>query len=299
MKKIIALLLPIIVLTACHRGKYNYDASGTFNATEITVSAEATGRIMQLNIEEGSKVEAGYESGYIDTTQLYLNRVQLQHNLHSAYSRKQDVPKQVAALQQQIQTQKRELVRVERLIAANAANQKQADDINAGIAVLEKQLTAQLTSLKSGNIAIDSESEAIVNGISQIEYQIEKSKIISPINGTVLTKYAQAGEFAAVGKPLFKVADLDNMELRAYITSGQLSQIKLGQKVKVYADYEDKESRPYDGVVSWVAEKAEFTPKTIQTRDERANLVYAIKIAVKNDGMLKIGMYADVKFVEN
>ena len=206
--------------------------------------------------------------------------------------------KQIAATQQQIATQQREKRRVENLLKADAANTKQLDDIDAQIAVLEKQLAAQLSTLENSNRGVNEESSAIEIQVAQIEDQLAKCRIVNPIDGTVLVKYAETGEVTAQGKPLFKIADVDRMELRAYITSGQLTGLKLGDRVRVFADSGDKGSREYDGEVIWISDKAEFTPKTIQTRDERANLVYPVKIAVHNDGLLKIGMYADVKFSE-
>lgn len=296
MKKVLVLGLICIMTASCRNGKYNYDASGTFEATEVIVSGEAAGKLMVFNVSEGKEIKAMEELGYIDTVQLHLSKMQLFSNMGSVNSRRQDISKQIAATQQQIATQKQEQQRTERLIKANAATSKQLDDITAQIAVLEKQLAAQLSTLERNNMGISSESSALDIQVAQIEDQLMKSHIVSPIDGTVLVKYAEQGEFTSVGKPLFKVADLKNMILRVYITSGQLTELKVGQKVKIYADYKDKESRPYDGEVTWISDKSEFTPKTIQTRDERANLVYAIKIAVPNDGLLKIGMYADVIF---
>ena len=295
MKKFYFILTAALALS-CQNGKYAYDAAGTFEATEVIVSAEASGKLMEFNVSEGFEVKATEQLGYIDTIQLHYSKMRLISNLTAVGSRMQDISKQIAATQQQIVTQKQELDRARKLVSAHAANQKQVDDIEAQIAVLEKQLTAQRSTLEKNNTGISGESLALVNQIAQMEDQIEKSTITSPIDGTVLVKYAERGELTATGKPLFKVADLENMELRAYITSGQLTELKLGQKVTVYADHKEKESRPYAGTVVWISGKSEFTPKTIQTRDERANLVYAIKIAVKNDGFLKIGMYADVKF---
>jgi HlyD family secretion protein len=192
------------------------------------------------------------------------------------------------------------LARFEKLLQSNAANQKQVDDIKAHIALLEMQLAAQTESLENGNKSISGESSALEIQVAQVEDQLKKSIITSPISGTVLSKYAEQGEFAVQGKALFKVADISNMYLRAYITSDQITQVKIGESVKVFADFGKKEMREYSGTVTWISDKAEFTPKTIQTRNERANLVYAVKIAVKNDGYLKKGMYGQVRLrVEN
>lgn len=297
MKRLYGILLAMLTLS-CQNGKQEFDASGTLEATEVIVSAEASGKLMAFTPTEGLAVKAGETLGYIDTMQLHYTKMQWVAKLTTVDSRRQDVAKQIAVTRQQITTQQQELIRARRLVAAHAANQKQIDDIEAQIALLEKQLEAQLSTLEKGNQGVGGESTALWNQIAQIEDQLQKSRINSPITGTVLVKYAEQGELTATGKPLFKVADIEQMELRCYITSGQLTELKLGQEVGVYADYQEKERRRYRGTVVWIADKAEFTPKTIQTRDERANLVYAVKVAVKNDGLLKIGMYADVKFVE-
>ena len=205
----------------------------------------------------------------------------------------------MAAVEQQIETAKTEKKRIENLLKANAINQKQLDDVNAQIAVLEKQQTALKSTLELSTNSISGENEAVQIQIKQIDDQLAKCRIVSPLAGTVLTKYAEKGELASPGKALFKVADIQNIILRAYITNDQLSKLKIGQKVKVYSDSGESDSKEYEGTVSWISAKAEFTPKTIQTRDERANLVYALKIAVKNDGLLKIGMYGNVSLIKN
>ena len=286
----------IFLAVSCKNGNTDFDASGIFEATEIIVSSEANGKLLQFNAKEGQHVAAGEKLGYVDTVQLHLKRLQLLQSAKSVGSRQLDTSKQIAAIQEQITSLKREKERTEKLIAANAANTKQLDDINSSIAVLERQLAAQQETLESNNRSISEQSSSVGIQVAQIDDQITKSYIVSPITGTVLVKYAEQGEFTSTGKPLFKVADIENLLLRAYITSGQLTQLKIGQKVKVFADYQEKERREYEGTITWISDKSEFTPKTIQTRDERANLVYAIKIAVKNDGMIKIGMYGDVKF---
>ncbi len=296
MKKTGIYIVLALLLTACNKNKYAYDASGTFEATEIIVSSEASGKIEWLTVTEGQKLTAHQEVGLVDTIQLHLRGLQLIASGQSVDSRKLDVSQQVASTESQIATQKRERERTQRLIAANAANTKQLDDINAQIALLERQLAAQRESLQSSNQSISQEASGVEMQIRQIRDQIDKSRITSPIDGTVLVKYAEPGEITSTGMPLFKVADTDHMILRAYITSGQLSQLQIGQQVRVYTDFGDKGSKEYTGEVTWIADQAEFTPKTIQTRDERANLVYAVKIAVPNDGYIKIGMYGDVMF---
>lgn len=295
MKRIV-IGIAALAATACQSGKYNYDAAGMFEATEVIVSAEAAGKIMRLTINEGERVEVGQQLGYIDTMQLHFSKKQMLANLQAIDSRRQDVTKQIAATRQQISTQQKELERAERLVATHAANQKLVDDIQAQLALLQKQLAAQLSTLENNNAGLSGEGDALRAQIAAIDDRLRKSEITGPTAGTVLVKYAEQGEMASVGKPLFKVANLDQMVLRAYITSAQLTELQLGQGVTVYADYGEKAYRTYEGVVSWISDRSEFTPKTIQTRDERANLVYAVKISVPNDGLLKIGMYADIKF---
>lgn len=285
----------MLLLTACGKGNGDYDASGVFETTEVIVSAEANGKIMQLNFIEGQQVEQGKPLGYIDTVQLYLKKMQLLTNASAVKSGRVDIPRQIAAIKQQIATQKNEQKRFENLVKANAANQKQLDDINAQILVLERQLTAQTELLENSNKNISEQSSGLEVQVAQINDQIQKSIISSPINGTILSKYAEQGELATQGRALFKVADIEHMFLRAYITASQLTQVKIGQAVKVYADFGEKEMKEYSGTITWISDKSEFTPKTIQTRDERANLVYAVKVAVKNDGYLKYGMYGELK----
>ncbi len=290
-------LFAILVLSiyACKNNDDDYDASGTFEADEIIVSSEANGRIIQLDINEGSQLKEGEIVGYVDSLQLYLKRKQLQANIRAIESRRPDISSQVAALQQQIATAKTEKTRIENLLKSNAANQKQLDDINAQIAVLQKQLDAQKSTLEISTKGISEDGSVLAVQIAQLDDQLLKCRITSPIEGTVLVKYAEAGEVTAQGKPLFKIANTGKMTLRAYVTADQLSKLKLGQSVKVYSDFGKDESKEYNGIITWISDKSEFTPKTVQTRDERANLVYAVKVDVKNDGYLKIGMYGNFK----
>jgi len=296
---ILLVLVVSFILVSCGKSKDEYDAAGTFETTEVIVSAEGSGKILELNIEEGQALKTNEVIGTIDSLQLFLRKQQLLSNKKAMQSRRPDVNKQVAAIEQQIVTAKTERKRVVNLLKANAANQKQLDDANAQIAVLEKQLDAQKTMLQTSNQGITDESTGVTLQVAQIEDQLQKCKIVSPINGTVLVKYSEMGEIAMPGKALFKMGDTENMILRAYITADQLSQLKIGQKVKVFADSGKEEMKEYAGIVGWISSKAEFTPKTIQTRDERANLVYAIKINVKNDGFLKIGMYGQIEVTPN
>ena len=297
LKKIQLITLLIVncsLLISCGGNKNQPDASGVFEATEIIVSAKGNGEILSFDVQEGQKVQKLVQLGYIDTTQLYLKKLQLKINAKAVKNQFVDITKQTAALEQQIVTAKTEKQRIENLLKSQAATTKQLDDIDAQIAVLEKQLAAAKTTMQQSNSGVSDTESGVAVQIAQIEDQIKNSIIRSPIDGTVLAKYAEAGELAVQGKALFKVADINEMVLRAYITSSQLSQMKLGDKVRVFADFGEKSMREYEGKITWISPKAEFTPKTIQTRDERANLVYAIKISVKNDGFLKIGMYGEV-----
>lgn len=286
----------LLSLAACHRGDNNFDATGTFEATEILVSSEANGKIMELNIEEGDRLEAGVVVGYVDSMQLYLKKMQLSAGLRSVDIRKPDVRKQIAALEQQIATARTEQQRMENLVKAKAGNQKQVDDIVNNIKYLQKQLDAQYSTLNKTTGGADAEAEGILYQIMQLDDQLQKSRITNPQAGTVLVKYAEPGEVTAAGKPLYKIADTDLLYLRAYITADQLSTLKQGQTVRVFADYGADDRHEYPGTITWISDKSEFTPKGIQTKDERANLVYAIKIAVKNDGYLKIGQYGETLF---
>lgn len=296
MKRIIIAILLTACLTGCGRGENDFDASGRFEATEIIVSAEVGGRITAFDVTEGQPLAAGEQVGSIDTVQLHLKVAQLRAAVAGAESRRTDITRQIAVTQQQIATQQTERRRFEQLVRADAANQKQLDDIDASIALLEKQLAAQRSTMEGANRGLTQDADGLRIQIEQVEEQIARSRIASPAAGTVLAKYAEAGEMAAAGRPLFKVADVQNMYLRAYVTADQLTQLKLGQEVKVYADFGADGLREYEGRISWVSDRAEFTPKTIQTRDERADLVYAMKVEVRNDGYLKIGMYGQLKF---
>ena len=284
------------LVAACGGGDRDFDASGIFESTEVVVSAEAGGKIMALDVEEGDVLAEGQQVGHVDSVQLYWKKKQLEAGLRSVGSRRADVAKQVAATREQIAKAKKERARLQNLLRQDAATRKQLDDAESQLAVLEKQLEAQLSTLERTNQGVGSEEEATVAQIMQLDDQIGKCRIASPVAGTVLAKYAEAGEVAVAGKPLFKVADLQRIFLRAYVGGEQLSNVKLGQQVKVYADEGADGRREYAGRVTWISGQAEFTPKTIQTRDERANLVYAVKIAVENDGLLKLGMYGEVDF---
>ena len=272
----------IPLLAASCGGDGDFDATGTFEATEIVVSAEAAGRILRFDAEEGDVLRAGRQVGAIDTVQLYLQKLQLERQRASVRSGRPDIGKQAASLREQIAKQQTERRRVENLLKDGAATTKQLDDIDAQLKVLGGQLDALLSS-------------AIELQIAQVEDRLAKCRIASPVTGTVLAKYAEAGELASVGRPLMKVADLDRIYLRAYFTSDQLADLRLGQEVTVTADFGGERQLDYPGRIVWIASESEFTPKTVQTRNSRAGLVYAAKIAVENDGRLKIGLYGEVK----
>lgn len=293
--KYIYLVIISTIIIGCSNKK-EFDATGTFEATEILISSEANGKILDFNIEEGDIVKKGEELGCIDTMQLYLKKLQLVKSSLAVMVSLPSVNTQIAAIKEQINTQKREKLRVESLLKSDAASKKQLDDINSAIAVLESQLSAQKSTLDKNYKSLNEQSSAIDIQVAQIEDQLLKCKILAPTDGTILNKYAQVGELAVVAKPLFKMADLSQMFLRAYISSDQLSKIKLGDQVKISAQFGKKTNRDYSGRISWISAQSEFTPKNIQTIDDRGDMVYAIKILVKNDGFIKIGTYAEVLF---
>ena len=292
MKKVLYIAVALLAI-ACSK-EAEFDAQGTFEATEVVVSSEATGRILNFDIEEGMTIVANQAVGTIDSLQLHLQRKQLLAQQSALLTSRPDVKKQVASLREQIVKQKSELRRVENMLSDGAATQKQKDDIEAQIKILEGQLEATLSTLSKNTSTINDNSVALEAQIAALDDRISKCRILSPVGGTVLVKYAEAGELASVGKPLMKIANLKNIYLRAYFTSDQLANIKLGDDVKVVADFGGEERYDYTGRVAWISSESEFTPKTIQTKDSRANLVYAVKIAVENDGRLKIGLAGEV-----
>lgn len=292
--KRIAYIATLLLIASCGK-ESEFDAQGTFEATEIIVSAEATGRILCFDVEEGSTVESGNIVGAIDSIQLHLQRRQLIAQQSALLSSRPDVKKQVASIREEIAKQKSELARVENMLRDGAATQKQYDDIGAHIRILEGKLEAALSTLDKNTSSINGNSVAIEAQIAALDDRIAKCRINSPVSGTLLVKYTQAGELASPGKPLMKVANLDEIFLRAYFTSEQLADITLGDTVTVIGDFGGDERYSYEGRITWIASESEFTPKSIQTRDSRANLVYAVKIAVKNDGRLKIGLAGEVK----
>ena len=290
--------LALTVFVSCS-SKPDYDAQGTFEATEVTVSAESTGKILSLDIEQGDSVTAGQTVGLIDTLQLTLQRLDLVNQRAALQSSLPDLTAQTASLKEQIAGTVTDRDRIARLLKEGAATQQQLDNLNTRLASLEGQLAAQKSSLANSTSTISDQTAAIDAKIEMIDDQIARCSVSSPISGTILTKNAETGEVASFGKPLFKVADMGNIYLRAYFTSDRLADLRLGQKVTVTADYGGGNEKEYQGTVSFIATQSEFTPKTIQTPDSRANLVYAVKIAVKNDGYLKIGMTGNVYVGDN
>lgn len=310
MKKIIFLSLPILFCISCNKKEKDFDATGIFEATEITVSAQASGEVQQLDVTEGQSLDSGARVGQIDVYQLVQKQNELEAAKQQIYankaatdSRQLDLNKQLASLQQQISHAQRERQRFARLVQDGAVARKLLDDINDQISLLQRQLEATRDQFRSSNASLADQIkgfQAQMKGVEaqqrQLERQIQNATIVAPKSGVMLEQLVKAGEFVGVGKPLFKLAQMDHIYLRAYVTSAQLKSVMLGQKAKVYADYGGGQQQEYVGKVAWISSRSEFTPKTIVTDDERADLVYAVKILIKNDGRVKIGMYGEVKF---
>ena len=324
MKKILIMASVALMITACGKKEKAFDATGTFEATEVTVSAKATGELKSFDVTEGLTLESGSLVGHIDTYQLVLKKQQLEtqrgqlaaskrqmaSNRSATNSQQLDLNKQLSSIQQQIANAQRERQRYAELVKDGAVPRKQLDDIDNQLKVLNRQLEATRDQIRSNNAALAEQGKGIaaqmdgidsqVAGIDaqqrQLDDQIANADIVAPIQGTVLEKYVEQGEYVTTGKPLFKMANVDQMYIRAYVTSAQLQQIKVGQPCKVFADYGNGQKKEYAGTITWISSRSEFTPKTILTDDERADLVYAVKIAFQNDGYVKIGMYGEVKF---
>jgi HlyD family secretion protein len=290
-----AILLPVL-FSACGSGNNKFDATGTFESEEVIISSEANGNLQWFSLEEGAVLQKNQVVGVVDTIQLYLKKKQLEGSITSVLAKRPDIATQLAAIQKQIDVANTEKKRFENLVQSNAATTKQLDDINSQLDVLKKQYTATKSSLTITSQGLDAETISLKAQIDQINDQITKSIIKNPIDGTVITKYAEQSEVTANGKALYKIADLSTMILRMYVSGDQLAQIKIGQNVRVFVDDGKGGYRELQGTIYWISAKSEFTPKTIQTKDERANLVYAIKVHVKNDGLIKMGMYGEVKF---
>jgi len=312
-KKYLFITALSIFIISCNNDENQFDASGTFEADEVIVSAQLGGQLLTFNVTEGDTLSGGEIVGNIDSVSVLLQKQQVEASIQSLKEKTSDVQPQVKLLQDQLAVQQTQLAnllkdqqRFQNLLKDGAVTQRQVDDINTQVdatrkqmQVTQQQINVQLSTTGTQNRSILSEKQPLQKQVAQFNDQLSKANIINPINGTVLTKYAEAGEVTATGKALYKIADITYLNLRAYITGTQLSTIKLHQPVKVYIDSGAKKYREYPGTIIWISDKAEFTPKTIQTKDERANLVYAIKVKVKNDGYLKIGMYGEVKLTPN
>ena len=299
MKRFLTLIIATIlisVLASCNRNEIDFDASGSFEAEETIISAETAGTIREFDVEEGQVLTAGKRIGYIDSTQLYLKKKQLEAQINAMLSKRPNMAAQSAALKEQLSTAETEQKRIANLVKSDAATTKQLDDINATIKVIKKQIEAQRSSLSITTEGINKDASVLRVQIAQLNDDLRKCRLVNPVNGTVLTKYAESYEVTSPGKPLYKIADLSTILMRAYVTGNQLPLIKLNQKVNVLTDDGSGGYKQTAGLITWINDKAEFTPKTIQTKDERANMVYAIKIKVTNDGSYKIGMYGEVKF---
>ena len=286
------------MMVACGGNEKAYDATGTFEATETTVYAEQSGALLTFSVNEGDHIEAGKEVGLIDTTQTWLKIRQLDATKEVYQSQKPDMERQIAATRQQLSKAQQDEQRYRELVGDGAAPSKMLDDASSQVKVLQKQLDAQISSLTTSTRSLDKQTVAANVQIEQLRDMLCKCHIVTPTKGTVLEKYVERGEFVTIGKPLFKIADTEQMFMRAYVTSAQLQNIRIGQQVKVFADYGDGQKKAYNGTVSWISSRSEFTPKTILTDDERADLVYAVKVAIKNDGYVKIGMYGEVVLSE-
>lgn len=296
MKNIAALAGLALIVAACGGNEKEYDATGTFEATETTVFAEQSGTLLAFSVNEGDEVEKGDEVGLTDTTQTWLKIQQLEATKEVYQSQKPDMERQIAATRQQLSKARQEEQRYRELVADGAAPSKMLDDASNQVKVLQRQLDAQISSLATSTRALDKQTAAADVQVTQLQDMLRKCHITVPTKGTVLEKYVERGELVAAGKPLFKIADTQNMFMRAYVTSAQLQRIRLGQQVRVFADYGDNQKKEYGGTISWISSRSEFTPKTILTDDERADQVYALKVAMKNDGYIKIGMYGEIKF---
>ena len=298
MQKIYVLAGVALMMVACGGNEKAYDATGTFEATETTVYAEQSGALLTFSVNEGDHIEAGKEVGLIDTTQTWLKIRQLDATKEVYQSQKPDMERQIAATRQQLSKAQQDEQRYRELVGDGAAPSKMLDDASSQVKVLQKQLDAQISSLSTSTRSLDKQTVAANVQIEQLRDMLRKCHIVTPTKGTVLEKYVERGEFVTIGKPLFKIADTEQMFMRAYVTSAQLQNIRIGQHVKVFADYGNGQKKAYDGTVSWISSRSEFTPKTILTDDERADLVYAVKVAIKNDGYVKIGMYGEVVLSE-
>lgn len=312
MKRIVQIISAggLLLITSCGNKNGHFDATGTFEANEVIVSSELSGKILSFSVEEGQEFAADSVVGIVDAANISLQKEQVEANIQALSEKTADVSPQVRLLENELTVQQAQLdnllleqARIQRLLKQDAATGKQLDDVNSQVdvarkklAVTQQQINVQKNNVATQNRSILSEGKPLEKRVAQLDDQLRKAKIVNPVSGTVITKYAEAGEVTSSGKALYKIADLSNLTLRAYISGSQLSEVKLGQTLKVLVDDGADKYKEFPGTITWISDKAEFTPKTIQTKDERANLVYAVKIKVKNDGYLKIGMYGEVKF---
>jgi HlyD family secretion protein len=295
-KHFFAILITLAILgSSCSSNKDQPDAYGSFEATEVTVSSLANGRILLFNVEEGQLLDSNQLVGYVDTTDLHLKKLQIMDSKNATGSRREDLAAQVAVQEQSRENILIEKNRVIRLLKDGAATQKQLDDINSSLNMIDKQIA----SIKSQFRGIGDQIGSTEQQIAQVRESIRNSRIVNPVKGTVLTKFAENNEVTSFGKPLYKIADLREMQLRVYVSGAQLPHIKIGDKVEVRIDQDEKTNTTMEGIVSWISQSAEFTPKTIQTKEERVNLVYAVKVRVQNNGSLKIGMPGEIKLISN
>ena len=298
LRAIICLLSGLMLLSSCQPDAPRFDASGNFETTEYVVSAEAAGPLVRLDVREGDELPAGRVVGLVDTLPLFLKRAQLLASIKTVRAQTPNVPAQLVALEQQVANLRRERQRVVNLVKADAVPAKQLDDIDYQIAVAQQQTAAQRAALNTQASGTAAQATPLQVQIDQLNDQLRRSRVVNPVAGTVLTVYSEPSEVVNYGQPLYKIGDTKQLVLRAYVAGDQLSRVKLGQIVRVLVDAPGGKQRAYNGRVQWIASKSEFTPKVIQTREDRVNLVYAMKIAVTNDGALKIGMPADVVFNE-
>lgn len=296
MKRFITFLIIGSLSAACNNDKNEADAYGQFEADETLVSAEVNGKLLSFKAEEGTILNDSAQAGLIDTTQLYLKKGQLQASMEALQARMPNVASQIKVYDDQLEAAQRDLKRAQNLLADKAATQKQVDDLHSQVAVLKSRKNASLTNLNDQNRSLLSELNSLKFQLKQVEDQLQKSRIINPTKGTVLSNYVAVGELVQMGKPLYRIANLEQLTLRAYVSEDQLVDVKIGQEVTVRVDKPNDEFRNFKGKITWVSDESEFTPKVIQTKEDRVNLVYAVKIKVENEGQLKIGMPGEVLF---
>lgn len=285
-------------MLSCKEKDHKFDASGAFEAVETIISAEANGQILQLNIAEGQQLDSGQIIGYIDSAQLHVSKQQLLQNKKAILTGRPHTNIQTESLKRQLASAVLDRNRTENLVKGGVASQKQLDDASAKVATIQAQIDAQENSLQTTTQSLNEQGSTFDVQLRGINDQLQKTVIVNPLKGMVLTKYAEQYEMAVMGKPLYKISDISTLILRAFITGDQLQQVKTGQQVKVFTDDGNGSFKERSGEIIWINDKSEFTPKTIQTKNERANLVYAIKVNVKNDGYLKIGMYGEVSWTK-